>query len=132
MPKAAGVKSVQDAQKRLREYLRALDSVPDEELKKSANVIYAQAIAQTPYKTGKLEKSVYVRVVGGKSKRHTLSAGANAISHGYNYAGIQHENTKFLHPLKGKAHYISDPFNKEVKELKKRLKRRLKPKNGSR
>ena len=123
---ATGQKSVQDARKHLTQFLKKLDTVPTEELEKSASVIYAEAVALTPYKTGKLERSVYVRVSKDK-RRPGIVAGASALSDkGKNYAGIQHENTEFHHPIKGQAHYISEPFNKEVKNLKRRIKRRLK------
>nr|DAH87277.1 MAG TPA: Minor capsid protein [Caudoviricetes sp.] len=130
MPSATSQKSVQDARKNLTKFLRKLDTIPAEELAKSAQTIKANAIAQTPYETGKLEKSVYVRVSKDK-KRPGIVAGASArAANGYNYAGIQHEEEGYGHPIKGKAHYISDPFNEEVGKLKKRLKRRLKIKDG--
>ena len=127
MPSATSTKSLQRAKKNLTKFLKELDAVPVQELEKSAQTIKAEAIAQTPYETGKLEKSVYVRV--SRNKRKTgLVAGASARDHGYNYAGIQHEATHFDHPIKGKAHYISDPFNAEVRKLKRRLRRKLKVK----
>lgn len=132
MPSSAtSRKSVQDARKNLTKFLRKLDTIPVEEVAKSAQTIKANAIAQTPYKTGKLEKAVYARVSRDK-KRPGIVAGASARdADGYNYAGIQHEEESYKHPVKGKAHFISDPFNEEVGKLKKRLKRRLKIKDGS-
>lgn len=129
MPSATSTKSVQAARKNLTKFLKTLDTVPVEELEKSAQKIKAEAIAQTPYETGKLEDSVYVRVSRDK-KRPGLVAGASARDNGYNYAGIQHEETSYEHPIKGKAHYISDPFKNEVANLKRRLRRRLKVPNG--
>lgn len=126
MPKASSVQSVLDAKKRLQVLLKKLDTVPREELERSAQIIKENAIAQTPYKSGNLERSVYARVTGPKN-RPQISVGANAFSQGYNYAGIQHESESFQHPIKGKAHYISDPFNEEVDRLKKRLREELKP-----
>lgn len=132
MPSATTRNSVQQARKSLTKYLRRLDSNVSEELERSAQTIKANAIAQTPYRTGKLESSVYVRVSKDK-KRPGIVAGASAKSQtGYDYAGIQHESTYFSHPIKGSDHYISDPFNKEVAALKKRLKRKLRYKHGSR
>ena len=125
MPSAASVASVQAAKNRLTKFLKTLDTVPLEELDKTAQAIKVKAIDQTPYKTGKLEQSVYVRVSRDK-RRPGLVAGASAKSSGYDYAGIQHENTQYRHPIKGKAHYISDPFNQEVTNLKRRLRRKLK------
>lgn len=127
---ATSQKSVQDARKNLTNFLKQLDTVPTEELEKSAQRIKADAIAKVPYKTGKLEHSIYVRVAKDK-RRPGLVAGASARSRGgYNYAGIQHENENYHH-TKGQAHFISEPFNAEVKRLKQRIRRRLKLKNGS-
>ena len=118
--------SVQNAIKDLTKFIRKLDTVPTEELNKSAITIKAAAVAQAPYETGKLERSIYVMVSRDKH-RPGLRAGASArSSRGYNYAGIQHENTEFQHPIKGKAHFISDPFTAEVEELKQRLREELK------
>lgn len=129
MPSATSTKSLQRAKKNLTKFLKELDTVPVQELEKSAQTIKAEAIAQTPYETGKLEKSIYVRVSRNK-RQPGLVAGASARDHGYNYAGIQHEATHFDHPIKGKAHYISDPFNAEVRKLKRRLRRKLKVKKS--
>lgn len=123
---ATSRKSVQDARKNLTKFIKMLDTVPTEELQKSAQIIKAKAILATPYKTGKLESSVYVRVAADK-RRPGLVAGASARSkQGYNYAGIQHEEESFKHPIKGQAHFISEPFNEEVEKLKIRLQNRLK------
>lgn len=124
---ATAQKSVQDAIKNLTHFLKKLDTVPTVELEKSAEIIKAEAIAQVPYDTGRLERSIYTMVSKDK-RRPGLRACASAHSPmGYNYAGIQHENTSFHHD-KGKAHYISDPFNAEVEDLKRRLREELKVK----
>ena len=130
MPSVSQLNSIKNAKKNLTKFLKALDTVPQEELEKTAQRIYEQAIAQTPYETGKLEKSVYVRVSRSKT-RPGLTAGANAFNKntGYNYAAIQHENEDYEHPIKGKAHYIIDPFKKETALMQRRIRRRL---NGSR
>ena len=122
---ATSRESVQNARKNLTKFIKTLDTVPVEELERSAQIIKANAIAQVPYKTGKLEHSIYVRVAKDK-RRPGIVAGASArSSKGYNYAGIQHENEAYHH-TRGKDHFISDPFNEEVEKLKKRLRRRLK------
>ena len=122
---ATSSESVQNARKNLTKFIKTLDTVPVEELERSAQIIKANAIAQVPYKTGKLEHSIYVRVAKDK-RRPGIVAGASArSSKGYNYAGIQHENEAYRH-TQGKDHFISDPFNEEVEKLKKRLRRRLK------
>lgn len=120
--------SVKKAKQNLRDFLKQLDSVPQEELQRSAQVIYREAVARAPYKTGKLERSIYVRVSKDK-RRGGLVAGASArSSDGYNYAGIQHENENFNHPIKGEAHFISGPFERETQRLIRRLKGRLRVK----
>ena len=122
---ATSRESVQNARKNLTKFIKTLDTVPVEELERSAQIIKANAIAQVPYKTGELEHSIYVRVAKDK-RRPGIVAGASArSSKGYNYAGIQHENEVYHH-TQGKDHFISDPFNEEVEKLKKRLRRRLK------
>lgn len=122
----SSIKSVDRAIRNLNKFLNSLESVPSEELDRTASQIKAKAIAQTPYRTGVLERSVYVDVVKD-STQQTIIAGASAKSErGYDYAGIQHENTTFNHPVKGKAHYINDPFKQEVYNMKRRIRRRLK------
>lgn len=122
----SNIKSIDRAIRNLNKFLNSLESVPSEELDRTASQIKAKAIAQTPYRTGVLERSVYVDVVKD-STQQTIIAGASAKSErGYDYAGIQHENTTFNHPVKGKAHYISDPFKQEVYNMKRRIRRRLK------
>lgn len=122
---ATSQSSVQNAVKNLTKFLKKLDQVPLEEITRSADTIKAEAIAQVPYKTGKLEQSIYV-IVSKDKTRPGLRVGASArSSRGYNYAGIQHENTQYEHPIKGKAHYISDPFNAEIENLKERIRKGL-------
>lgn len=118
---ATAQRSVQNARENLRRFLRTVESVPQEEIQRSAQTIYKEAVARTPYKTGALERSVYVRVSKDK-RRGGIVAGASAKSpSGYNYAGIQHENENFNHPIKGQDHYISGPFEEETERLKERL-----------
>lgn len=125
---ATSQESVKRAKQNLRDFLKQLDTVPQEELQKSAQVIYREAVARAPYKTGRLERSIYVRV--SKDRRQSgLIAGASVKSPGgYDYAGIQHENTSFNHPVKGEAHFISGPFEEETRKLVRRLKGRLRVK----
>ena len=123
---ATKTSSVQDAIKNLTRFVKKLETVPTAELMKSAETMKAEMVAQAPYSTGKLERSIRVRVSKSKT-RPGIRASASAHSpDGYNYAGIQHENEAFQHPVKGKAHYISDPFNSEVEKLKVRLRKELK------
>lgn len=130
MRSATASKSLLRAKQNLTKFAKTLDTIPVKEFEKSAQAIKAKAVAQAPYRTGKLEKAIYVRVSRDK-RRPGIVAGASAKSKGYDYAGIQHENTSFNHPIKGKAHYISDPYTQETNNLKRRLRRKLRVKNGS-
>lgn len=122
---ATKTESVQGAIKDLTRFLKKVETVPILELQKSKRTILAEAIARTPYKTGKLERSVYV-IVSSDRRRPGLRAGASALSKkGYNYAGIQHENEDFEHPIKGTDHFISDPFNAEIQDLAQRIERKM-------
>ena len=124
---ATSTQSVQDARKRLQKYLKSLDTIPTDILEEERPVLYSEIIAEVPYDTGKLEQSVRVTVAKDK-KRPGLNASASARSDkGYNYAAIQHENTDFKHPVKGKAHYISDPFDRCTQRIRKKMRARLKP-----
>lgn len=123
---ATSQQSVQDAKKRLTAFLKTLDTAPTDIFESEVPRLYSEIIAETPYDTGKLERSVRVSVAKDK-RRPGINASASAISsRGYNYAGIQHENTAFKHPVKGKAHFIADPFDRAVARIKRKLRRRLK------
>lgn len=122
---ATSLKNVQDAKKKLQKFLKTLDTVPVQILEQEAKKIELQAKQETPYKTGKLERSVKVRVSKDK-RRPSINISASARTKGFNYAGIQHENTAFEHPIKGKAHYLKDPFDRGVRRIKRRLKQEVK------
>ena len=117
--------SVQNARKNLTKFIKTLDTVPTEELERSAQTIKANAIAKVPYKTGKLEHAIYARVAKDKRRPGIVAGASVRSSKGYNYAGIQHENESYHHD-KGQAHFISGPFDEEVEKLKERIRRRLK------
>lgn len=124
---ATSTKSVQDAKKRLQTFLKSLDTIPTDILVEEQPKLYSEILAKVPYDTGKLESSVKVTVARDK-RRPGLNASASARSKGgYNYAGIQHENTEFQHPIKGEAHFISNPFNRCVQRIKSKMRKRLKP-----
>lgn len=129
---ATSQKSVQQARKNLTKFLRTLETVPVQEMEQSAITMKANMIAKTPYKDGRLERSVYARVSRDK-RRPGIVAGASARDPktGYNYAGIQHENEKFKHPIKGTDHFISDPFNEEAERLIDRIQKGVKYPGGS-
>ena len=55
---ATSTASVQRAIGNLKKFLNTLETVPNEELDKTAAAIKAKAVAQAPYKTGQLERSI--------------------------------------------------------------------------
>ena len=118
--------SVQNAKKKLRQFLRKLDTVPQGILKAEAPKLYAEILAEIPYNTGKLESSVRVSVAQDK-RRPGLNASASAHSKsGYNYAGIQHENADYHHSKLGaKDHFISDPFERCTERIMEKMRDRL-------
>lgn len=119
---ATSQQSVQDAKKRLRRFLRKLDTVPTQILQNEAPKLYAEIIAEIPHDSGKLEQSVRVSVARDK-KRPGLNASASAHSKsGYNYAGIQHENVDYKHSKPGaKDHFISDPFERCTERIAEQM-----------
>lgn len=122
---ATSQKSVQDAKKNLQQFLHKLDSVPIAILTEEAPKLYSEIIAEVPYETGRLERSVKVTVARDK-RRPGLNASASARSkQGYNYAGIQHEES-FHHAKQGaKDHFISDPFERATERIKEKMRERL-------
>ena len=122
---ATSLSSVQNAKKRLTKFLKTLDTVPIVVLEQEARKIELQAKLETPRDTGKLESSVKARVSRDK-RRPGINISASARDQGYNYAGIQHENTHFKHQVKGKAHYLKDPFDRGVRRIKRRLRKEVK------
>lgn len=119
--------SVQDAKKKLQKFLRKIDTKPVAILNDEAKKLYSEIIAEVPYETGVLERSVKVSVAKDK-KRPGLNASASTRSkQGYNYAGIQHEREDFHHDKQGaKDHFISDPFNRATERIIKRMRDELK------
>lgn len=116
--------SVQNAKKDLQKLLKKIDTVPVKILEEEAQILKAEIIAEVPHDTGLLERSVRVSVSKDK-KRPGLNASASArATTGYDYAGIQHENREYRH-TKGKDHYISDPFNRAVDRIEKKLREEL-------
>lgn len=121
MPTARQAEGVQDAIKRLRKFIMAQEVIPQQVMQSYANDLKAEIQMQTPYKSGALESSVYVHVNKAGKYRTTLAAGANAFSKGYNYSLVQHERDDFVHPIKGKSHYVEDPFNIVTERIKESL-----------
>ena len=121
---ATSRQSVQNAKKNLQKFLRKLDTIPTEILTEESKTLYSEIIAEVPYKTGALERSVKVAVAKDK-RRPGLNASASARSNGYNYAGIQHE-VSFHHSKQGaKDHFISDPFERATERIKEKMRERL-------
>lgn len=120
---ATNSEQVQNAKKKLQKLLRQVQIVPIQILAQEAVRVEAEAKNETPLKSGKLESSVKVSVSRSKSKPG-LNLQASARSKGFNYAGMQHDRV-FNHPLKGKDHYLSDPFKRAVARIKKKLKKEI-------
>lgn len=121
---ATNLDSVRNAKKRLTRFLKTLEEVPTQVLEREAPRIEAEARLLTPLKSGKLEHSVHCTV--SKSRfRPGLNIRASARSHGYNYAGIQHENTSYNHPIKGQAHYLKIPFDKGIQRIKYAMRKEI-------
>lgn len=124
---ATSQRSVQMAKRDLQRFLRKLEVIPTQILEDEAAVLKAEIIAEIPYDTGRLERSVRVSVSKDK-KRPGLNASASAHDPrtGYNYSGIQHENPNYRH-TKGKDHFISDPFRRATKRIIQRITEELEP-----
>lgn len=113
-----GIEDIEDLKKELSALLRHIDQIPTEIIAQEAQTVMREAIAETPYKTGRLEDSVYVRVSRDKRRPgFRIGAKARDPKTGYNYAFIQHEATGWHHPIKGKAQYLYDPFRRAVDRI---------------
>lgn len=116
---------IRKVQKHLKTFIKAAEVVPLEVLKEEVPKMYAEEIAAVPYRTGALENSVYCRVFKTK-KTNGLITGAKATSStGFDYAVPQHENIGYIHPIKGKAFYIRDPFYRGVSRIEKKISRKM-------
>lgn len=123
---ARTTKGVQKAQERLKKFYKKVNTIPQEELEVAAKNIYHEAVAMVPYKTHRLEKSIYVTVSKVPNKQ-VLNANARAYAPGtsYDYAAIQHD-VNFVHKNGRSWHYLSVPFNREITAMQKRIRERLK------
>ena len=70
--------SPQRALKNLQKFLNDLERVPAEEIIKTGERIKEKAIAQAPYSTGKLERSIEVEVTTTPGK-YSIKASASAL-----------------------------------------------------
>ena len=127
MPRISSLKSITDAKKSLQKFIRDVQIVTAQELETFRVNVETEAKAQVPIgETGRLQDSIKVRVSRSKTKPGVnITALARSPESGYNYAPIQHEREDFEH-TRGKWHYLSDPFNQELKKFKARIRRRLK------
>ena len=121
---ATNLASVREAKKHLTSFLKKQQTLPTEILEREAPRIQAEARMYTPFKSGKLEASVWCRV--SKSiTRPGLNIRASARNGNFNYAGVQHENTYYTHPVKGRDHYLSIPFYAGVSRIKQQMRREV-------
>lgn len=124
---ATTTQSVKAAKARLTRILKTCQVDFNDILEREAPRIYAEAVARTPYRTGRLEASVKVSVSKSKTTPGlNISASAQDPQTGYNYAAIQHENENFSHDIKGTPHYLSEPFEKGTRRIKYAMNKRLK------
>lgn len=123
---ATSQKSVQAAKKRLTKFLRKIDTIPVEVIQYEAENLYQDIMVEVPYDSGALERSVKVSVSKSKTKPGINASASAKSKNGYDYAGIQHENPDFHHPVPGtKYHYISDPFHRCVDRITEEFSRKL-------
>ena len=121
---ATSLQSVRNAKKKLASFLKKQQTLPSEILAREAPRIEAEAKILTPLKSGKLENSVKC-TVSKSVTRPGLNIRASARNGSYNYAGIQHENTYYRHPIKGRDHYLSIPFYNGVSRIESAMRREV-------
>ena len=127
MPRISNQRSIIEAKRGLQKFLHDVQTVTAQELETFRVNVETEAKAQVPIgETGNLQESIKVRVSRSKLKPGiNITAMARDPRSGYNYAPIQHERADYEHTV-GKWHYLSDPFNQELKKFKARIRRRLK------
>lgn len=86
------------------------------------------AVEQTPWKTHALQESAYIAKIGeGDSAGYQVGFDLN---NGQNirdkYGIIQHKTEWFNHPRGGKANFLKDPFNANIRSYISRIKSVLK------
>lgn len=121
---ATSVKAIQENKKLLTNMLKQLETVPTQILEEEAKRVYAEAVSEAPFKTGALERAIYVRVSKDK-RRPGLVLGASIRKGRYDYSKIQHESPQFKHPIKGKAWYLRDPFERAINRIYARFKEEI-------
>lgn len=108
----------------LTRYLRKVEEIASVDLATLATQVEARAKQLAPYQTGKLENGVYARVSRSGSKPGIV-AGAVAMSKGFNYAPIQHENVNFNHPIKGEAKFVQRALEESIPQFIEESRRKL-------
>lgn len=78
-------------------------------LQLSAEHLLGQSRQEAPLREGHLDRSGRAEVFP-----NSLTA---AVSFNTPYARRQHEETSWRHPVRGKAHYLSDPFTREQETM---------------
>ena len=118
--------SIKYYQDELKELSRKCVSSPVKIFREEAKEMKIECQARVPLKTGRLQSSIYV-IVDTKPGNCKIRAGAKAVNpnDGYNYAPIQHENEDYNHPIKGEAHFISEPLRKAVDAFIIRVRERM-------
>lgn len=122
-----GVSNSADVKKclsNLTAFLRKCDEIQTVDLDTLAAQVQARAKQLAPYKTGRLESGTYARRSDNKRKPGIV-AGAVAMSAGYNYAPIQHENTEFNHPIKGEARFVAKALEEFIPQYISNAQRKL-------
>ena len=120
----AGLEDVKREKQRLNQFIRESKTIQEQELDNLVASALPEMLAKTPYKSGKLESGVYCRRSNSARNRGVV-AGAVAMHKRYNYAMIQHENEYYNHPIKGEAHFISEPLRKAVDAFIIRVRERM-------
>lgn len=87
-----------------------------------------EAVAQTPIDTGALRKSAYVARIGkGETAGYEIGYDRNNSQNIRDkYGIIQHETLWFNHPKGGKAKFLEDPYNANLRRYISIIKHTLK------
>lgn len=81
-----------------------------------AEAILTEAVKETPLDTGALERSAAV----------TDTEDAVYVSFNTPYARVQHEDMTLVHPRRGKAKYLEDPFKRNEEKVIRLVQARVK------
>lgn len=106
----------------LRNMLKEHRTLALHELQNTAEDMYVESIAKVPVETGRLMDSIEITV--SKSPRYpgiVATATARNPRTDYDYAFLQEVNTDYRHPNGGQAHFLEEPFRKEVQKFFERM-----------